>query len=184
MQLNNNNNANNLYNSVESSDLNSNKTIVTNIELNSSNNNDSEKNNNNQEKTNIEIELNSDSNSDNEKSKNRKNKNKQKSTKEKNYIIINDKFYSFSIDLLVINYNKTSLIVSSNINTSIKNNSSFVNLIEIYFVALTSMKMYLASIKTNSRTSNYRKIDFVSFSQLSFFTSNCCFFVKLVKLHC
>jgi len=46
MQLDNNNNANNLYSSVENSDLSNNKTIVTNIELNSDSNNDSEKNNN------------------------------------------------------------------------------------------------------------------------------------------
>jgi len=47
MQLDNSNNANNLYSSVESSDLSNNKTIITNIELNSSNNDDSEKDNNN-----------------------------------------------------------------------------------------------------------------------------------------
>jgi hypothetical protein len=64
-------------------------------------------------------------------------------------MITNDKFYSFSINLLVINYNKTLLIVSSNINTSIKNNLSFVNLIKIYFVASTIIKMYLTSIKIN-----------------------------------
>lgn len=46
MQLDNNNNANNLYNSVESNDLNNDKTIVTNIELDNDNNDDSEKDDN------------------------------------------------------------------------------------------------------------------------------------------
>ena len=64
-------------------------------------------------------------------------------------MITKNRFYSLNIDLLVINYSKTSFIVSNNINTSIKNSLSFVNLIEIYFVASTIMKMYLASIKTN-----------------------------------
>jgi len=99
-------------------------------------------------------------------------------------MITNDRFYSLNIDLLVINYSKTSFIVSNNINTSIKNNLSFVNLIEIYFVASTIMKMYLASIKTNFWTSNYRKINIVSSLQLSLFISNCCSFIKLTKSHC
>jgi len=47
MQLDNSNNANNLYSSVKSSDLSSNKTIVTNIELDNNNNNNNEKDNNN-----------------------------------------------------------------------------------------------------------------------------------------
>ncbi len=46
MQLDNNNNANNLYNSVESKDLNNDKTIVINIELDNDNNDDSEKDDN------------------------------------------------------------------------------------------------------------------------------------------
>jgi len=46
MQLDNNNNANNLYNSVESNDLNNDKTIVTNIEIENYNNDDSEKDDN------------------------------------------------------------------------------------------------------------------------------------------
>ncbi len=47
MQLDDSNNANSLYNSVKSSDLSNDKTIVTNIELDSGNNNDSEKDNDN-----------------------------------------------------------------------------------------------------------------------------------------
>ncbi len=46
MQLDNSNNANNLYSSVESSNSSNSKTIVTNIELDNSNNNYSEKDNN------------------------------------------------------------------------------------------------------------------------------------------
>jgi hypothetical protein len=67
---------------------------------------------------------------------------------------------------------------------SIKNNLSFVNLIEIYFVASTIIKIYLALIKINFRISNYRKIDFVSSLQLLLFISNCCSLIKLVKLYC
>ncbi len=47
IQLDNSNNANNLYSSVKSSDLSSNKTIVTNIELDNNNNNNNEKDNKN-----------------------------------------------------------------------------------------------------------------------------------------
>ncbi len=47
MQLDNSSNANNFYSSVDSSNLSSNKTIVTNIELNNNNNNNSKKDNNN-----------------------------------------------------------------------------------------------------------------------------------------
>jgi hypothetical protein len=47
MQLDNSNNANNLYNSVKSKNLSNNKTIVINIELNNNNNNNNEKDNNN-----------------------------------------------------------------------------------------------------------------------------------------
>jgi len=43
MQLDDSSNANSLYSIVESSDLSSDKTIVTNIELNSGNNSDSKK---------------------------------------------------------------------------------------------------------------------------------------------
>jgi len=46
MQLDDSNNANNFYNSVESSDLSNDKTTITNIELDNGNNNDSEKDNN------------------------------------------------------------------------------------------------------------------------------------------
>jgi len=184
MQLNNSSNANNLYNSVESSDLSSDKTIAIDIELDSGNDNDSEKDDDNQKKTSIEIELNNDNDSDNEESRNRENENEQESTKKENYMITNNKSYSFSIDLLVINYNNTLFIASNNINTSTKNNSSFINLIKIYFVASTIIKMYLASMKTNSRTSNYRKIDFVFSSQSSLFILNCCFFIRLTKSHC
>jgi hypothetical protein len=46
MQLNNSNSANNLYNSVESSDFNNNKTTIINIELNNNSNDNSEKDNN------------------------------------------------------------------------------------------------------------------------------------------
>ncbi len=149
MQFDNSNNANNFYNNVKSNDLSNNKTTITNIELDSNNNNDIEKDNNSQKKTSTKIKLNNNNNSDNKESKNRRNKNEQESIKEKNYIITNDKSYFFSIDLLVINYSKISLIVSSNINTFIKNNLSFVNLIYIYLVASTIIKMYFASIKTN-----------------------------------
>ncbi len=74
-------------------------------------------------------------------------------------------------------------IVSNNINTSIKNSSSFINLIEIYFVASTIIKIYLILTKTNFRISNYRKIDFVFSLQLLLFISNCCIFIKSVELH-
>jgi len=47
MQLDNSNNANNLYSNVESNNLSNSKTIITNIELNNNNNNNSKKNNNN-----------------------------------------------------------------------------------------------------------------------------------------
>jgi len=46
MQLDDSNNANNFYNSVESSNLSNDKTTITNIELDNGNNNDSEKDNN------------------------------------------------------------------------------------------------------------------------------------------
>jgi len=87
------------------------------------------------------------------------------------------------IALIVINYNKILFTIFNNINTSIKNNLSFVNLIEIYLVALTTIKMYLASIKTNFRISNYRKIDFVFSLQLLLFISNYCSFIKLIESH-
>ncbi len=47
MQLNNSNNANNLYSNVENNYLSNNKTIVIDIELNNNSNNNSEKDNNN-----------------------------------------------------------------------------------------------------------------------------------------
>jgi hypothetical protein len=43
MQFDNSNNANNFYNSVESSDLSNNKTTIIDIELDNNSNNDSEK---------------------------------------------------------------------------------------------------------------------------------------------
>jgi hypothetical protein len=46
MQLDNSNNTNNFYNSVKSSDLSNNKTIVIDIELDNNTNDNSEKDNN------------------------------------------------------------------------------------------------------------------------------------------
>jgi len=76
------------------------------------------------------------------------------------------------ITLIVINYSKILLIVSNNINTSIKNNLSFVNLIKIYLVVSTIIKMYLASIIINFRILNYWKIDFVLLRAYQSCTSN------------
>ena len=52
MQLDNSNNANNLYSNVESNNLSNSKTIITNIKINNNNNNNSKKNNNNNSKKN------------------------------------------------------------------------------------------------------------------------------------
>jgi len=47
MQLDNSNNANNLYSDVESNNLSNSKTIITNIELNNNNNSNNSKKKNN-----------------------------------------------------------------------------------------------------------------------------------------
>lgn len=99
MQLDNSSSADSLHSSVESTDLGSDETTATDIELDSDGRSEKGEDNS-QEEDSTDIELDSDSDSDSGESGSRGDANEQESIDEEDYMIINGRTHFLTIDLL------------------------------------------------------------------------------------